>query len=549
MLPRTDAGAGPRARPRMRRRPSGEPPPLPREDRWTRWVWVLAAVVVVGAGLNLAIHTTQVVQDLDQAVLGWFADRRSPALTGAARLADLLTSFAAVMGLRLATVVVLVVYGRLRHLVVFLATLTVTDWVVARLLFVQLPPPQVPVLVAGETYAFPSKAITALAVTLFAMSFVLTPGGRARNRLRGGFVVALVLVVLAELYLAADYLSAMAYAAVLAACFADVAFRWLVPEEGFPIVYRRQANTAHLDLGGPRRAAILRAVRDQLGLTVAEVEEFGLEGSAGSSPLRMTLPDGRRLFGKIYSTSHERADRWYRFGRTILYGQLEDETPVGSVRRLATYEDYALRLLADHGVRVARTYGIVELTPNQEYMLVTEFFENARNLGDAKVDDLVIDEGLNMVRSFWDIGVAHRDIKPANLLVKDGHLQLVDVSGLEVRPSPWRQAVDLSNMLLTLALRTDPERVYARATRVFTPDEIAEAFACAVGLTIPTELQAKLKADGRPLLDRFRQLAPARERVSIQRWSAQRITLTAGAALGVLVLAGLFVDSLRAGLS
>jgi hypothetical protein len=549
MLPRTDAGAGPRARPRMRRRPSGEPPPLPREDRWTRWVWVLAAVVVVGAGLNLAIHTTQVVQDLDQAVLGWFADRRSPALTGAARLADLLTSFAAVMGLRLATVVVLVVYGRLRHLVVFLATLTVTDWVVARLLFVQLPPPQVPVLVAGETYAFPSKAITALAVTLFAMSFVLTPGGRARNRLRGGFVVALVLVVLAELYLAADYLSAMAYAAVLAACFADVAFRWLVPEEGFPIVYRRQANTAHLDLGGPRRAAILRAVRDQLGLTVAEVEEFGLEGSAGSSPLRMTLPDGRRLFGKIYSTSHERADRWYRFGRTILYGQLEDETPVGSVRRLATYEDYALRLLADHGVRVARTYGIVELTPNQEYMLVTEFFENARNLGDAKVDDLVIDEGLNMVRSFWDIGVAHRDIKPANLLVKDGHLQLVDVSGLEVRPSPWRQAVDLSNMLLTLALRTDPERVYARATRVFTPDEIGEAFACAVGLTIPTELQAKLKADGRPLLDQFRQLAPARERVSIQRWSAQRITLTAGAALGVLLLAGLFVDSLRAGLS
>jgi hypothetical protein len=262
----------------------------------------------------------------------------------------------------------------------------------------------------------------------------------------------------------------------------------------------------------------------------------------------MTLADGRRLFGKIYSTSHERADRWYRFGRTILYGQLEDETPVGSVRRLATYEDYALRLLADHRVRVARTYGVVELTPNQEYMLVTQFFENATNLGDAEVDDVVIDEGLAMVRTFWDIGLAHRDIKPANLLVRDGHLQLVDVSGLEVRPSPWRQAVDLSNMLLTLALRTDAERVYARATKVFTPDEIAEAFACAVGLAIPTELQARLRADGRPLLDRFRQLAPQRQRVSIQRWSAQRVALTAGAAVGALVLVALFLDSLRAGL-
>ena len=160
----------------------------------------------------------------------------------------------------------------------------------------------------------------------------------------------------------------------------------------------------------------------------------------------------------------------------------------------------------------------------------------------------MIDEGLAMVRTFWDIGVAHRDIKPANLLVQGGHLQLVDVSALEVRPSPWRQAVDLSNMLLTLALRSDPERVYARATRVFTPDEIAEAFASAVGLTIPTELQTKMKADGRPLLEVFRRLAP-RDRISIQRWSTQRLLLTAGAALGTLLLVGLFLDSLRAGLT
>ena len=162
---------------------------------------------------------------------------------------------------------------------------------------------------------------------------------------------------------------------------------------------------------------------------------------------------------------------------------------------------------------------------------------------------MVIDEGLGMVRTFWDIGVAHRDIKPANLLVRDGHLQLVDVSSLEVRPSPWRQAVDLSNMLLTLALRTDPERVYARAAKVFTPEEIAEACASAVGLTVPTELQAKMKADGRLLLERFRQLAPPRERISIQRWSAQRLLLTAGAALGTILLVVLFIDSLRAGMA
>ena len=63
--------------------------------------------------------------------------------------------------------------------------------------------------------------------------------------------------------------------------------------------------------------------------------------------------------------------------------------------------------------------------------------------------------------------------------MKDGHLQLVDVSGLEIRPSPWRQAVDLANMMLTLALQIGRGPVYARAIRVFTPDEIAEGFASA----------------------------------------------------------------------
>jgi len=176
-----------------RRRPSGEPPPLPREDHWIRWIWVLAAVLLVGAGLNILIHTADVVQRMDQAVLEWFAQVRTPALTDAAKLVALLTTFTVIMALRIATVLVLVLYRRFRH------------------------------LVDVDGYAFPSKAISALAITLYAMTFVLVARGRGRNRLRAGFTVGLVLVVLAELYLAADYLSAMVYAAILAPCVADVA--------------------------------------------------------------------------------------------------------------------------------------------------------------------------------------------------------------------------------------------------------------------------------------------------------------------------------------
>ena len=211
----------------------------------------------------------------------------------------------------------------------------------------------------------------------------------------------------------------------------------------------------------------------------------------------MTLEDGRRLFGKIYATSHERADRWYRFGRTILYGQLEDETPMGSVRRLATYEDYALRLLADHQVRVAQTFGVVELTPNQEYMLVTEFFENTLNLGDAQVDDVVIDEGLAMVRTFWDIGVAHRDIKPANLLVKDGHLQLVDVSGRRGRPRGGRPSTS-PTCSWSCPCGPTPSRSTPAPPWSSPPTRSPRRARHDPGLTIPTELQAKLKVTAAP---------------------------------------------------
>ena len=538
-----------RASARIRRRPSGEPPPLPREPGWTRWAWIVLVVVLLGVVLAAILAGTDSATSFDNSVLRWFADHRTTTLTDISKSMLSASGLTTVLLTRVVVALVLVVFKRFRQLVAFLATFVVVDWLVATALSVPLPAPAVAPVVAPGPFFFPSRPISAIAITVILMAFVLVPRGPAR---RAVLVVGNLLIaaeVAAQLFLATDVPTAMLYSWLLAVVVPPLVFRWAVPEEVFPVSYTRGGNAAHLDLGGGRQVAVTHAMADQLGMEVTKVEPFGLEGSGGSSPLRMTLADGTRVFGKIYSTSHVRADRWYRIGRTILYGQLEDETPIGSVRRLVILEDFALRFLRDSGIRVATTYGIVELTPNQEYMLVTEFFEGSKNLGDSQIDDVAIDEGLQLIRTLWDIGAAHRDVKPANMLIKDGHLQLVDVSGLEIRPSSWRQAVDLANMLLTLALQTDADRVYARATAFFTPEEIAEAFASDVGLAVPTELSSKLKADGRPLRERFKELAPAEAPISIQRWSGRRLALTAIAAVSVLVLAGLFVDALRAGIT
>jgi hypothetical protein len=98
---------------------------------------------------------------------------------------------------------------------------------------------------------------------------------------------------------------------------------------------------------------------------------------------------------------------------------------------------------------------------------------------------------------------------------------------------------------LSLALCSTPERVYERAVLQFSPDDIAEAFAACRSATIPAELRAKLRADGRDLHARFCALAPARRPVPIQRWTPRRAALTIALALGAAALLALVALNLR----
>ena len=187
-----------------------------------------------------------------------------------------------------------------------------------------------------------------------------------------------------------------------------VAFWLVVPNDVAPVSYRG-GRKAHLDIGGRRGAAIATALDHQLGLTVTGVEPFGLEASAGSTPLRIQVrgPDGDKavLFGKLYALSHLRSDRWYKLARTVIYGRLEDKKPFSTVRRLAEYEDHMLRLMRDAWLPTPRPYGFVEITPEREYLIVMEFFEGAQEIPHAQIGDRVID-----IRRFRQLAPARRPI-------------------------------------------------------------------------------------------------------------------------------------------
>ena len=388
----------------------------------------------------------------------------------------------------------------------------------------------------------PAMQVTFFAVGLVAILYSLVPEGRWRNTGKWVVTALVALNALGRMALGADAPTDVLVGVALGVTIPLLAFRWFTPNEVFPITYRGGSG-AHLDVGGARGAAIRRGLEDQLGLVATEVKPFGLSGSAGSTPLRITV-DGdppAQLFGKLYARSHLRSDRWYKLGRELLYGRLEDEKPFNTVRRLVQQEDYALSLMQRAGLPSPTPFGFVELTPEREYLLVTEFFDGATELGDAEVDTQVIDDGLGIIRKLWDAGLAHRDIKPANLLVRDGRMLLIDVAFVQARPSPWRQAVDLANMMLCLALRSSPEVVYQRALRQFSVEEITEGFAAARGLALPSQLRRMLRDQGRDLHAEFVRMLPTPPQpVSIQRWSWRRVGLMgATAVLLVLTVAAL----------
>jgi membrane-associated phospholipid phosphatase/tRNA A-37 threonylcarbamoyl transferase component Bud32 len=545
LLPRTSE---PRRR-KPRRRPSGDPPPLPRQFGVTGGIWIALAV-----GLILIIVLVVLDQSLGADLERWnsaflrrFVSIRADWLTEVCSKIDgFLTSRWTIRILRLGTIVALLLYRRWRHLLTFLGTVVGVEVTAHQLSLLVASPRPIGVEIIGswEGFSFPSPPTAALAVALVGMIYTLLPRGPLRARGKWAAGVTLLVVSLARMYLAIDHPTDDLAAIILGVGIPVIAFRFFTPNDAFPVTYAR-GKTAHLDVGGRRGEAIREAVRDQLGLTVLDAKPIGLEGSGGSTPLRLRVaateeePE-RYLFAKLYAKSHVRADRSYKLGRTILYGALEDEAPFQTVRRFVEYEDYALLLLNHLGIPSPAPFGFVEITPEREYMIVMEFFEGAQEIGDADVDDGVIDEGLLLIRRLWDAGLAHRDIKPANLMVRDGRVLLIDVFFVQVRPSPWRQAVDLANMMLVLAVRTDAKRVYERALMYFTDDDIAEAFAATRGVASPTQLRQVLKRDGRDLVAEFRTMAPERPRLAIQRWTMRRIALSVAvvtaAVLAILVV-------------
>src|ERR671911_2587611 len=117
-------------RSRRRRRPSGAPPPLPRHLETSGVGWLLAAVGLVAVftiSFAASRHGAAVaVTAADDRVVRWLSGLRSGWLAGVVAVAAFPASWLASKIIAWCIVVPLLVFRRIRHLVVYVVAFAVT---------------------------------------------------------------------------------------------------------------------------------------------------------------------------------------------------------------------------------------------------------------------------------------------------------------------------------------------------------------------------------------------------------------------------------------
>ena len=410
------------------RRPTGAPPPLPKKIGGTGVLRLALLVVVVLPGC-IWLHANPAPLDrFDAAITDAVVSLRVGWLDSMARFLDSAGSRYGLGALMLLTIVGVAWFKRWRHLTLFLIGVALSGALAEGLLLLASRPRPFDVTIIGrwEGYSAPSLPMGGLGVVIVGIAYMLVVPGRPRMYFKIVGAVVLILAALLRIYLGIDHFTDALFGILVGVSIPVALFRAWVPNDVYPVQYGVHGKSAHLDVSGRRGEAITLAMKEQLGYEVLSMKPVGLEGSGGSTPLKMRVVDDqgveRSIFAKLYAKNHVRADRWYKLGRTMLYGRLEDETPFGTVRRFVEYEDYTLRLLGEKGFSTPEPLDIVEITPEREYLIAMEFFEDAVEISEAEVDEQIIDDGLQLIRRMWDVGLSHRDIKPANLMVQDGRL-------------------------------------------------------------------------------------------------------------------------------
>ena len=230
-------------------------------------------------------------------------------------------------------------------------------------------------------------------------------------------------------------------------------------------------------------AAALRAG----GVPVSQVSG-PLRAAKGSRPFEATTGDGNGLFVKVFGSDQRDADLLYRAWRGIRLRGVGDTRPAASLFKAVEHEALLGVMAERAGVAVPHVGQVIRAGDGS--VLLTMDLVAGTSL-DQVPADRITDQ---LARTLWrEVGqlhqarIAHRSLHGSNIMIgQDGSAVLVDFSFAELAATSRQRAIDVAELLTSLAGRIGPDRAVATAAATIG----AGGVAAAVPLLQPLALSA-----------------------------------------------------------
>ena len=228
------------------------------------------------------------------------------------------------------------------------------------------------------------------------------------------------------------------------------------------------------------------------GLRVSHVAPAAVE-TKGSRPFTAAADDGSQLFIKVLGSDNRDADLLYRAYRLLRLRDVGDTRPATSLIQAVEHQALAAVMAERAGVTVPAVRQVVRTADGSALLVMNRVDGDSL---DRIAPQLVTD---SLLRALWTevdmlhrARIAHRSLRAANIVVdRAGRPWLSDFSFSELAATQRQMALDVAELLASLATITGADRAVASAAAVIAPDDLAAA----VPLLQPLALSAGTRHD------------------------------------------------------
>ncbi len=220
----------------------------------------------------------------------------------------------------------------------------------------------------------------------------------------------------------------------------------------------------------------IAAALESAGERVMRVDPAAVQAK-GSRPFVAHLENGEPLFVKVLGSDQRDADLLYRAYRFIRLRDMGDTRPAASLIQAVEHQALAAIMAARAGVAVPAVRQVIKAADGSA-LLAMEYV-NGRSL------ELAAESGISetTLRALWKqvdrlhrARIAHRSLRAANIMVdRASRPWIVDFSFSELGATERQMALDVAELLASLAAVIGADRAVSSAAAVIGPDGVAPA--------------------------------------------------------------------------